>query len=161
VCCDKISADPSSFIAFADSIPPHSLPRVSKYRTVLIRDRDSSVGITTGYGFGGRDSIPGKGKILFSTRQNPHWLYVPPRLVSNVYWGGAFERVKRPGLEADHHLQLVPTLIVVEIYLHHPHLFIESCLINHNIRTTFCFTFTIELIHRVDVRYRTIKSVMV
>jgi hypothetical protein len=39
---------------------------------ILSRSRDSSVGIATGYGLGGRSSIPYRGKIfMFSTASRP------------------------------------------------------------------------------------------
>jgi hypothetical protein len=69
--------------------------------------------------------------------------------------GGSTQGVKRPGLEADLHLQLVPRLMRVEIDLHHPYLFMELCLIKHT-DNILCFTSVIEFIHRVYVRYHTI-----
>jgi hypothetical protein len=47
--------------------------------------RDSSVGIATGFGLDGRDSILGRSKSLFSTPQGPDRFRVPPSLLSNGY----------------------------------------------------------------------------
>jgi hypothetical protein len=45
--------------------------------------RDASVGIVTGYRLDGRGSIPGRGKIFFSSPQRPDRLLGPPSLLSN------------------------------------------------------------------------------
>jgi hypothetical protein len=57
-----------------------------------------SFGIATGYAMDGRDSIPGRGKRLFSTPQLPDRLLGPIKRVPEVISLG----VKRPGHEADH-----------------------------------------------------------
>jgi hypothetical protein len=77
----------------------------TKYGTVIklykeaiyisIRSRNCSVGIATGYGLDDRGSIPGWGKISFSTPQRPD------RLQSKVNQG-LLAGVKRPKCEADH-----------------------------------------------------------
>jgi hypothetical protein len=64
------------------------------------RNRDSSVGIATGYRLDGRSSIPGRDKI-FSSPQRPDRLWGPPSLLFNGY-RGSFPGVKQPGPEADH-----------------------------------------------------------
>jgi hypothetical protein len=62
----------------------------------------SSVGIATGYDLEGPGSIPGRGNKFFSS---PHksrtWSGAHP---ASYHWlpGILLQRVKRPGLEADH-----------------------------------------------------------
>jgi hypothetical protein len=48
---------------------------------------DSSVGIPTGYGLDGLGSIPGRGKIFFSTPQHLARIWGPPILLSSEYLG--------------------------------------------------------------------------
>jgi hypothetical protein len=55
--------------------------------SILNVSQDTSDSIATGYGLDGRGSIPGKGKKFFSTPQRPDWLWGPPSLLSNRYWG--------------------------------------------------------------------------
>jgi hypothetical protein len=55
------------------------------------------IGVAMSYGAGRADSIPGSGKIFFSTPQRPDPLWGPPSLLSNGYRG-----VKQQGREADH-----------------------------------------------------------
>jgi hypothetical protein len=68
-----------------------------------IISQKSSVGIATGYGLEGRDSIPGGRKRFFSTPQCPDELWGSPNFLSNG-WVPRFLPlgVKQPGLEADH-----------------------------------------------------------
>jgi hypothetical protein len=47
------------------------------------RNRDSSVGIATGYGLDSWGSIPSKGKRFFSILQRPDRLWNPPSFLSN------------------------------------------------------------------------------
>jgi hypothetical protein len=49
--------------------------------------RDSSVGTVTGYGLDDRASIPGRGKIFFSTPQHPNLFRGPSSFLPNVYRG--------------------------------------------------------------------------
>jgi hypothetical protein len=49
--------------------------------------RGSSAGIETNYGLDSRVSIPGRGKIFFSTPQHPDRPRGPPNLMS-VFTGG-------------------------------------------------------------------------
>jgi hypothetical protein len=49
--------------------------------------RDSSVGITMGYGLDSRDTIPAKGKRFFSSPHRPNQLWSTPSLLSNGYRG--------------------------------------------------------------------------
>jgi hypothetical protein len=51
--------------------------------------RDRSVGIATGYGFEGLDSIPGRVKIFFSSPQGTDRLWFPLNLLPNGYRGRA------------------------------------------------------------------------
>jgi hypothetical protein len=63
--------------------------------------RDSSVGIATGCGLDGRNSIPGRGKIFsFSTASIPALGTIQPP----IQWVplGLSAGVERPGREADH-----------------------------------------------------------
>jgi hypothetical protein len=69
------------------------------------RNRDSSVGIATGYGLDGRGSIPGRDyrfSLLDSvqTDSGAHPAFYP------MGFGGDFPRVKRPEREADHSRKL-------------------------------------------------------
>jgi hypothetical protein len=67
------------------------------YQSLWTRSRGSSVGIAMGYGLDDRDSIPGRGKKLFSTPQRLDQLWCPRSLISSGYKG-----LKWPGPEADH-----------------------------------------------------------
>jgi hypothetical protein len=49
------------------------------------KGRDSSVGVVTGYGMGGRVSVPGRGKIFFSPYR-PDRLCGLPSILSKGYW---------------------------------------------------------------------------
>jgi hypothetical protein len=57
--------------------------------------QESSMDIVTGYGLGGRGSIPGKGKI-FLLPQRPDRLWCPPILLCSWY-GGSLPKVKAVG----------------------------------------------------------------
>jgi hypothetical protein len=51
--------------------------------------QDSVVGIATGYGLDDREvgvQVP-VGSRIFSSPRRPHWLWGPPNLLSNEYWG--------------------------------------------------------------------------
>jgi hypothetical protein len=64
--------------------------------------RDSSVGITTGYGLDDWGSIPCRETfVLLSTVSRPA-LGDPPKLISNGYRDIFSKGVKRQGREADH-----------------------------------------------------------
>jgi hypothetical protein len=84
---------------------------ISSYYRVIIASK-SRVGITTGCGLGGRDSI------LLSTACRPALrpTQSPTQLVPWAFSAG----VKRPGREADHLFHLVPRSRVVELHLHSP-----------------------------------------
>jgi hypothetical protein len=60
-----------------------------------------SVVIATGYGLGGRGSIPGRGKRVFSTPQGPDRLWAQPSIPCRVPWAPS-SRVEQPGRQADH-----------------------------------------------------------
>jgi hypothetical protein len=64
-------------------------------------NRDSSVGIATGYGLDCRGSIPGRGKKFLSS-QLPGRLWGQPSVVASGYRGAISRWVKRPGRDADH-----------------------------------------------------------
>jgi hypothetical protein len=53
----------------------------------MLTSRDSSVGITTGYGQDDRVSIPGGGWESYSSTPCPDRLWLPPSLLSNGYQG--------------------------------------------------------------------------
>jgi hypothetical protein len=61
---------------------------------------DSSIGIVPGYGLDDWGLIPGKGKIFLFSSLN--WLWGPPSLLPNGYWGLFPRGVKQQGREADH-----------------------------------------------------------
>jgi hypothetical protein len=111
------------------------------------RSRDSSVSIAIGYGLNGQGSIPGKGKILFSSPQHPDWLgpTQPP-----IQWvpGALPLGVKRPGREVTTHLHLVLRSRMVELYLHSP-IRIHGVVLNSlSTETTLPFTsWTIHLVY--------------
>jgi hypothetical protein len=63
--------------------------------------RDSSVGITTGYGLDGQDSIPGRGKIFrLPIASRP--VLGPAHLLIQWAPGALSLRVKRPGCEVNY-----------------------------------------------------------
>jgi hypothetical protein len=96
---------------------------------VNFRGRDNSVGIETGYGLGGRGSIPGRSKILFCTTQRPNRLWDPPSLLCNGYRGlfpwGSIGQVAMLTTQ----LHLVPRSRMKELYLHFP-IFLHSMVLN-------------------------------
>jgi hypothetical protein len=53
----------------------------------VFRSRDSSVGITMGYGLDGRGSISGRAKRFPFTPQHPDQFWSPPSLLPNEYRG--------------------------------------------------------------------------
>jgi hypothetical protein len=67
-------------------------------KCVYERIRDSTVGITTDYGFDGRSSIPGKGIRNFSPL---HSVRAHPASYP-MGTGGSLSGVKQPRREADH-----------------------------------------------------------
>jgi hypothetical protein len=75
----------------------------------VLRSRDSSVGIVTGYMLDGPGSIPGSARFLISP-QRPDRLCGPLSLLSNGY----------RGVKLTTHLHLVPRSRMVELYLHSP-----------------------------------------
>jgi hypothetical protein len=72
---------------------------------VITRNRDSSVGIATGYGLDDRRVEVGVpvGSRIFSSPRRPHRFWGPASLLSNGY-RGLFPR----GMKLTTHLQLVP-----------------------------------------------------
>jgi hypothetical protein len=69
--------------------------------TWLIKSRNSSVGMATGYGLDGRDSIPNRGKVfLFFTASRP--ALGPAQFPIQRVEGAISPRVKLPRREADH-----------------------------------------------------------
>jgi hypothetical protein len=64
-----------------EGTPPHTWCLI-RHKVYLVRgtlrSRDRSVSITTSYGPDGRGSIPGMGKIFFSTPQLPEWSGAKP-----------------------------------------------------------------------------------
>jgi hypothetical protein len=64
----------------------NEFPQLS-FDLFLDTSRDTSVGMSTGYGLAGRGSISGKGKKYFSPPQCTDRLWGPPSLLSNGYRG--------------------------------------------------------------------------
>jgi hypothetical protein len=63
--------------------------------TFMDTSRNSSVGITTSCSIDGRGTVPGRGRIFFSSSQCPDRLWGPPSLPSNWYLGPFSPGVKR------------------------------------------------------------------
>jgi hypothetical protein len=80
------------------------------------RTRNSSVSIATGYGLDGQGSIPGRGKIYFSTPPRSDRFLGPPNFLSNGYRG----EVKRTGREAGHSHPSCAEIKILELYLRSP-----------------------------------------
>jgi hypothetical protein len=66
------------------------------------KSRDSSIDTATSSRLDGRASVPGSGKILFSSPQRPNRLWGPMNFLSNGYPGRHSRKKKRPRREADH-----------------------------------------------------------
>jgi hypothetical protein len=86
-----------------------------------IRNRDSSVGIATGYGLddqGFRFRVPVESEIFFPTLR-PHQLWGPPSLISIGYRG--LPGRKRPVREADHSPPAIAKVKKnMDLYIHSP-----------------------------------------
>jgi hypothetical protein len=82
----------------------------------------NSAGIATSYGLEDRDSIPGRGKTS-SSPQRPDWLWGPPTLLCNGYWG-----LKAVGTWTWPFFSIWGRQRMVELYLYSP-VFMTWCLI--------------------------------
>jgi hypothetical protein len=80
--------------------------------------RHSLVGIATVCGLDGRGSIPGMAGFFSS--QRPARLWCPPSLHSSGYRGLFRQGLNGWGVKLTTHLQLMPRLRMVELYLHSP-----------------------------------------
>jgi hypothetical protein len=86
----------------APTTPPAS--SADFIRTTTGIDRDSAVGIATGYQLndrGVRVRFP-VGSRIFSSPSRPDLFWGPSNLLSNGYWGLFTRGLKRPECEADH-----------------------------------------------------------
>jgi hypothetical protein len=72
----------------------------------------------TGYGWDGRESIPGRSKIFSSSPQCPDRLWSPSSLLSNGYWGLCSLGWSDQGVNLTSHLYLVMRSRMVELYPH-------------------------------------------
>jgi hypothetical protein len=54
------------------------------------------------YGLDDRGSIPDRGRGFFFSPLRPDWLWGPPSLLFNGYWGPFPGGEVRPGRDADH-----------------------------------------------------------
>jgi hypothetical protein len=77
-------------------------PWTFKIIIIIIRSRDSAIGVATGYwlddrGVGVRVSVVSR---IFTSRSRPDRLWGPPNLLSNGSPGLLFSGKKRPGREA-------------------------------------------------------------
>jgi hypothetical protein len=82
--------------------------KLRKYRTLLSKNRDSSVDIATVCAPDGRDSIPDRDKTFLSSSQRPGRIWGPPNLLSNGYQR-PFPWCKMAGrMNMITHLHLVP-----------------------------------------------------
>jgi hypothetical protein len=63
------------------------------------RSRHSSVSVVSGYRL---DDQPGRSKGFFLWPLCPDWLWGPPSLLCNGYWGSFPQDKTRPGCDTDH-----------------------------------------------------------
>jgi hypothetical protein len=75
------------------------------------------VGIAMGYGLDSQGSVSDSGKRFFSTPQHLGWLWGPPSLLYNGYWG-LFPRSKGWNVKLATQLHLEPRSRIVELYFH-------------------------------------------
>jgi hypothetical protein len=83
---------------------------------ILQWGRDSSVGITTGYGLDDLGSIPENAKFFSSQRSDRLW--GPPSLISKGNWGILSWGYSGSGVKLTTHIYLLPRSRKVELYLH-------------------------------------------
>jgi hypothetical protein len=85
--------------------------------------RDSAVGIATGYRLDDQGvvgvRVPVASRILSSPRR-PDRLWDPPGLLANGYRGLFLKGYSGRGVKLTTHLELVPNLRMVDLYIHSP-----------------------------------------
>jgi hypothetical protein len=100
---------------------PAEGPRSTSWGSItsvtLLASRDSSVGISLGYGLYCRRSIPGCGKRFFSSLQRSDWFWSPPKLIQWVPQAPSPAYSHR-SVKLSTHLYLVSRWRIVELYLH-------------------------------------------
>jgi hypothetical protein len=84
-------------------LPKFTFKNISTTPLCSVRNRDSAIGIATGYGMDDRGvgvRVP-VGSRIFSSPRRPDRLWGPPNLLSNGY-RHSFSGVKRPAREVHH-----------------------------------------------------------
>jgi hypothetical protein len=91
-------------------------------------------------------SIFGMDKRFFSSPQHPDWLWSPPSLLSNGYWGLYPQEESSRGVKLTTNLHLVLRSRMVEVNLHSL-ICLHGIVLNYIIKNRDNFTYTFTLTH--------------